>query len=85
MTCAFSLSRHTPARGKENRVEAIKINPSDLLPSDRSFYRFPGSLTASDCGEVVNWYVMKTPIEMAESQIQEYARHYHNTARRFSR
>ena len=73
--------QHIPARGKENRVEGIKINPADLLPSDRSFYRFPGSLTTPDCNEVVNWYVMKTPIELSESQIQEYASHYHNMAR----
>jgi carbonic anhydrase len=73
--------QHVPDRGKENRVDGIKINPADLLPSDRSFYRFPGSLTTPDCNEVVNWYVMKTPIELSESQIQEYSRHYHNTAR----
>jgi carbonic anhydrase len=73
--------QHTPAPGKEKRVEAIKINPADLLPSDRSFYRFPGSLTTPNCGEVVTWYVMKAPIELSESQIQEYARRYHSTAR----
>ena len=73
--------QHIPDRGKENRVEAIKINPADLLPSDRSFYRFPGSLTTPDCGEVVTWYVMKTPIELSESQIQEYSSHYHDAAR----
>ena len=42
---------------------------------------FAQSRSSGDCGEVVTWYVMKTPIEMSESQIQEYARHYHNTAR----
>ena len=76
-----TLWEHIPAPGKENRVEGIKINPADLLPSDRSFYRFPGSLTAPDCNEVVTWYVMKTPIELSESQLRDYARHYHNTAR----
>ena len=76
-----TLWQHIPPPGKENRVEGIKINPADLLPSDRSFYRFPGSLTTPDCNEVVTWYVMKTPIELSESQIREYAHHYHNTAR----
>ena len=76
-----TLWRHIPPPGKENRVEGTQFNPADLLPSDRSFYRFPGSLTTPDCNEVVNWYVMKTPIELSESQIQEYARHYHNVAR----
>lgn len=76
-----TIWEHIPAQGKENRVEAIKINPADLLPADRSFYRFPGSLTTPDCGEVVTWYVMKTPIELSEPQIRKYASHYHNTAR----
>jgi carbonic anhydrase len=76
-----TLWQHVPAPGKESRVEGIKINPADLLPSDRSFYRFPGSLTTPDCNEVATWYVMKTPIEWSESQIQEYARRYHNAAR----
>jgi carbonic anhydrase len=30
---------------------------------------------------VVNWYVMKNPIELSEEQITEYTKHYHNTAR----
>jgi carbonic anhydrase len=76
-----TLWQNIPPPGKENRVEGIKINRADLLPSDRSFYRFPGSLTTPDCNEVVTWYVMKTPIEFSEAQIQAYARHYHNTAR----
>jgi len=76
-----TLWKHIPAPGKENRIEGTKINPADLLPADRSFYRFPGSLTTPICNEVVSWYVMKTPIELSEAQIQEYTNHYHNTAR----
>jgi carbonic anhydrase len=76
-----ALWEHIPDRGKENKVEGIKINPADLLPADRSFYRFPGSLTTPICNEVVTWYVMKNPIELSEEQIEEYTKHYHNTAR----
>jgi carbonic anhydrase len=76
-----TLWEHVPAAGKESKVEGVKINPMDLLPTDRSFYRFPGSLTTPICNEVVNWYVMKNPIELSEAQIAEYAKHYHNTAR----
>jgi carbonic anhydrase len=70
-----------PAPGKERKVEGTKINPNDLLPADRSFYRFPGSLTTPICNEVVTWYVMRNPIELSEAQIAEYAKRYHNTAR----
>jgi carbonic anhydrase len=76
-----TLWEHVPAPGKENKVEGVKINSMDLLPADRSFYRFPGSLTTPICNEVTNWYVMKNPIELSEVQIAEYTKHYHNTAR----
>ncbi len=76
-----TLWKHIPAPGKENTVKGVKINPTDLLPADRSFYRFPGSLTTPICNEVATWYVMRTPIELSEDQIAEYTHHYHNTAR----
>jgi carbonic anhydrase len=76
-----TLWEHIPGPGKETRVDGTTINPADLLPADRAFYRFPGSLTTPQCNEVVNWYLMKNPIELSEAQIQAYARHYHNSAR----
>jgi len=76
-----TLWDHIPAPGKENKVNGVKINAADLLPSDRSFYRFPGSLTTPLCTEVAIWIVMKNPIELSEAQIAEYAKHYPNNAR----
>lgn len=76
-----TLWEHIPARGKEVKPEGLTINPADLLPADRSFYRYPGSLTTPICNEVVQWYVMKNPIELSEAQIAEYTKHYHGTAR----
>ena len=76
-----TLWEHIPEPGKESKVAGVKINPMDLLPADRSFYRFPGSLTTPICNEVVQWYVMQNPIEMSEAQIVEYTKHYNNTAR----
>ena len=76
-----TLWKHLPAPGKESKVAGVRVNPADLLPSDHSFYRFPGSLTTPICNEVVTWYVLKNPIELSETQIREYAKHYHNAAR----
>jgi carbonic anhydrase len=76
-----TLWEHIPAPGKENKDASVKINAMDLLPADRSFYRYPGSLTTPICNEVVTWYVMQQPVEMSEAQIVEYAKHYNNTAR----
>ena len=76
-----TLWRHIPDPGKENKVRGVKINPMDLLPAERVFYRYPGSLTTPICNEVVTWLVMKNPVELSEAQIVEYTKHYHNTAR----
>jgi carbonic anhydrase len=72
---------HIPDPGKETKVPGMKMNAMDLLPANRSFYRYPGSLTVPICNEVVNWYVLQNPIEMSEAQIAEYTKHYNNTAR----
>ena len=76
-----ALWERIPAPGKESKVEGVKINAADLLPADRRFYRYPGSMTTPTCNEVVTWYVMKNAIELSEAQIAEYTTHYHNTAR----
>jgi carbonic anhydrase len=76
-----ALWQHIPAPGKEVKAQGIKFNAMDLLPADRSFYRFPGSLTTPICNEGVTWIVMKNPIELSEAQIAEYEKHYRNTAR----
>ena len=58
--------------GKEKVVSSININAADLLPGNRSFYRYFGSLTIPPCSEGVNWNVVKSPIEMSETQIKKF-------------
>jgi carbonic anhydrase len=76
-----TLWEHIPYFGQEVKDADIKINVMDLIPADRGFYRFPGSLTAPLCNEPVPWYRMKNPIEMSEAQIDLYRKYYHGTAR----
>ncbi len=57
---------------KENVVSAISVNASGLLPKDRSYYHYFGSLTTPPCTEGVNWSVLKTPIEVSEEQIEKF-------------
>ncbi len=76
-----ALWEHIPEAGKQQQMEGLKLNAADLLPADRGYYRFPGSLTNPLCNEGVTWFLMKKPIEMSEAQIAEYKKYYHNTAR----
>jgi len=76
-----TLWEHIPKPGKERTTAEVKVNAMDLLPADHGFYTFRGSLTSPQCNEGVIWYVMKSPIEMSQTQIDQYKKYYHNTAR----
>ncbi len=45
--------------GHAETVEGVTVDPSALLPSDRTYYRYSGSLTTPPCSEDVLWMVMK--------------------------
>ena len=66
---------------KAVEVAGVTINPADLLPANRNYYNFDGSLTIPPCGEGVNWFVLKTPIEMSAAQIAVFAKIYPMNAR----
>lgn len=62
-----------PARG------AIDLNA--LLPPDRSYFTYMGSLTTPPCSEGVLWMVMKQPVPISPDQIAIFARLYPMNAR----
>lgn len=51
-------------------VDSVAINPRDLLPRDRRYYRYMGSLTTPPCSEGVNWHVMSGTVQISQSQIK---------------
>jgi carbonic anhydrase len=67
--------------GKEEEVANLAINAADLLPTDRNYYTFDGSLTTPPCSEGVEWFVLKTPIEISIGQIATFAKFYPMNAR----
>ena len=69
------------AKGKENLVSAVQVNAIGLLPPNKDYYTFKGSLTEPPCTENVTWYVLKTPSTMSADQIARFARYYPMNAR----
>ena len=45
-------------------ISISNIAYSDMLPSNRSFFYFPGSLTTPLCNEIVEWFVLQTPVSV---------------------
>jgi carbonic anhydrase len=68
-------------KGTETAVDAVKINASDLLPKNRAYYTFPGSLTTPPCSEDVTWFVLKSPTSISADQVAQFAKSYPMNAR----
>jgi carbonic anhydrase len=66
---------------KAGDVSGVTVNAKDLLPTNRGYYTFAGSLTTPPCSEEVTWYVMKTPVALSEAQVAAFARLYPMNAR----
>lgn len=52
----------------------VKASAEDLLPKNRSYYRFNGSLTTPPCTEGVVWLVMKQPVTASAEQISMFSK-----------
>ena len=52
-----------------------------LLPNDRRYYTYMGSLTTPPCSEGVQWVVMRAPQAMTAEQIGIFSRIYPMNAR----
>ena len=46
------------------------IRYSDLLPTNRDYYYYGGSLTTPLCNEIVQWFVLKETIRIPESYLR---------------
>lgn len=72
-----ALWQNLPTQECEERaVAGVSIDPGALLPADRSYYWYDGSLTTPPCTEGVRWFVLATPIEMSGEQIARFREAY---------
>ena len=77
-----TLWNNLPARKEaEVEVKGVQIDPADLLPRDRSYYTFAGSLTTPPCSEGVTWYVLKSPSQLSSGEIARFGKAYPMNAR----
>ncbi len=57
------------------------FNPLGLLPTNRSYWSYIGSITVPPCTEGVQWLFMQNPTELAQDQLQAFAALYADNAR----
>ena len=57
------------------------IDPNALLPANRGYYFYEGSLTTPPCSEVVNWLLLTEPVQVGAADVASFAKLYSLNAR----
>jgi len=57
------------------------IDLNQLLPQDKNYYTFEGSLTIPPCSEGVRWMVLKQPVSISGEQLAQYQSVYPKNVR----
>ncbi|GIT97634.1 carbonic anhydrase [Sulfurovum sp. TSL1] len=62
--------------GEVHTLEHSKI-ANELLPKDKHYYRFNGSLTTPPCTEGVRWFVFKETLSISKEQVAKFHKIMH--------
>ena len=68
-------------KGTEINVANITVDATALLPANRGYITFPGSLTTPPCSEHITWFVMKEPMTVTQEEFAAFAKRYPRDAR----
>ncbi|MGO7424740.1 carbonic anhydrase family protein, partial [Rhizobium ruizarguesonis] len=60
---------------------AVDVDPNGLLPKELTYWSYEGSLTTPPCSEIVDWMVLRQPIEVDERDIRAFTTLYPMNAR----
>lgn len=76
------ILHYAPGEGVEVTVAGVNINGNDLLPKDRDYYTYAGSLTTPPCSEGARWHVLKDGISVGTGQASEFEHLFHGSTAR---
>jgi carbonic anhydrase len=77
-----TLWKNIPSeKEKPQDIPSVSIEAQNLLPSERGYFTFAGSLTTPPCSEGVTWYVLKSHTSISPEQVSAFAKIHPNNAR----
>ncbi|WP_333853521.1 carbonic anhydrase [Leclercia sp.] len=76
------LWRKMPAQPEQSATLPTHLDLNKLLPDDKTFWRFSGSLTTPPCSEGVTWIVLKHPLTLSADQLEKFSHTMHHTNNR---
>jgi carbonic anhydrase len=66
-----SIMKLSPLANGSLGMDGVTLNARDLLPDDKSYYMYSGSLTTPPCTEGVRWFLMKNPVTVSPYSVQQ--------------
>ena len=70
-----------PTEETEPTTLDYTVNALDMMPTEKTYYTYSGSLTTPPCSEGVRWLLLTTPIELSAEQIESIATIFEHNAR----
>ncbi|KAA6461103.1 carbonic anhydrase family protein [Acidobacteria bacterium AB60] len=68
-----ALWPHLPTKAGATEKVTEYVNAGGLLPADRGYWTFMGSLTTPPCTEGVRWFVMEQTLTLSREQVRQFA------------
>jgi carbonic anhydrase len=66
-------------KGGRKDDAAVSVDLAKLLPADRTYLTYEGSLTTPPCTEGIRWYVLKTPVGITGGEMGAFVSLPHMT------
>ncbi len=76
-----TLWEHLPKTNGATDKTSENVNAAGLLPVDRGYWTYTGSLTVPPCTEGVQWFVFEQEKELSREQLRAFAALYKFNAR----
>ncbi len=70
-----------PAKTEQEVISTTQLNMNDILPSNKLYYTYTGSLTTPPCSQGVTFLLYKTPVSITDAQITVLKNKYDHDAR----
>ena len=71
-----TLWDHLPATAGASAKVADMVNAAGLIPADRGYWTYTGSLTAPPCTEGVRWFVFEDQLSISRDQARAFSNLY---------
>jgi len=68
-----TLWEHLPTKAGTSEKITEMVNPGGLLPADRGYWTYTGSLTAPPCTEGVRWFIFEQEMTLSRDQLHAFA------------